>query len=832
MIKKILLLLWCIGLLCTACTSKPDKGFNIQNDAGVVNWEEAKWISYTKDDRPKEWSSRSLTRNQPPSDINTWVPTPKELEPVTRKVHLSPLLRKHFVASKPIAKAEVAVSGLGLYELFINGKKVGDRVLEPAQTSYDKRVFYTVFDVTSYLKHKDNAIALQLGNGFYGQNMAFTPKLQYGVPRALLMMKIFYTDGSVKTIVTDESWKGQSGPILFDNIYLGETYDARREIESWDKPSFDDSHWDNVDTISAPGGEMQEQEVEPMRKVREVTPKAILPSDKGWIVDMGQNMTGWLQISFNESEGTVIDMRFSEHLMPDRRTIDPASTGIHVTGDVQKDIYICKGVQDEQWEPRFTYHGFRYVQIEGLSQKPKLDQLKAWLVRTDANRTGEFKCSDSLINTFYEVSMWTIEDNIQGILTDCPHRERCAWMGDAYVVAEAASFNFDLMRLWRKMSADMSTVIGVSPAHFKDDLPYDPRTPSNIAVGKRLCLQARPDWGAATVMLPWYSYVYYGDKQIVSDAWEMMQGWMDYLDEKAQYEGIINAGYGDWCPPGGNSMMDTPPSLTTTALYYQSLMAMHKMALVLEKEEVAAKYLQDAAVVKAAFNKQFFNVETHSYGSQTGNAFALFSQLVLEGQEQAVADDLAQLIMDDKQGHYTTGIFGHRALYSVLNDYGYANVTRHLWRITDYPSLGFMTEKHDLTTWPEGVNNWEEGKRYHRHSYNHPMNSGFAASFHESLAGIRPNEDYPGFKKFFLKPTFLPDLEWIEASHQSKFGEINSCWKRHLGSVEWKVSIPQSTKALIQLTHYDAEDIRLDGKVVSKNEFSLKSGDYTITIVE
>jgi alpha-L-rhamnosidase len=644
------------------------------------------------------------------------------------------------------------------------------------------------------------------------------------------VLNITYKDGTTERVVTDKSWKAHSSPILFDNIYHGETYDARKEIKDWCDYSYDDTTWEGIELMEAPTTNLVEQQLEPMRKIRKVIPIAILPAEKGWIIDMGQNMTGWLQISLEEKEGAEVTMRFSEHLMPDKRSIDPASTGIHVTGNTQTDIYICKGDGVETWEPRFTYHGFQYVQIEGLDNKPTIDQFTGWLVRTDVERVGTFKCSDEQINTFYDVSMLTIEDNIQGLLSDCPHRERCAWMGDAYVVAEAASYNFDLQRLWQKTADDMETVLGVSKAHFKDTFPYDSRAPSNVSVGKRLNLQARPDWGAATVMIPYFSYVYYGDTTIVKKSWNMMEGWMGYLDEKVQEKGVINGGYGDWCPPGGNKNMDTPPALTSTALYYQSLVAMQKMAILLNKAEAAAEYGEKAQFVKEAFNDRFFKEESNSYGSQTGNAFALHTNLVDETKKQLVADNLFDLIMKDKEGHFTTGIFGHRALYTMLNDYGHSEVTKHLWSITDYPSLGFVTEEHNLSTWPELIGNWDKSKRYYRNSFNHPMNSGFAASFHESLGGIRPDENNPGFKKFYLKPTFLEGLEWCEVGLNSPQGLIESNWKRSGDKIVWSVIVPENTLAMIQLPMYEKSQIQLNNKKVKNNMFELESGKYVITI--
>ena len=803
-----------------ACTNQDDK-------SNVYNWEKAQWIGYTSECRDEKWSTRDVVFNRPPADISTWMPTEKELKAKSRTSFPASLLRKSFTLNQPIRNAKIAICGLGLHELYANGKRIGDRVLDPAQTSYDKRAFYVVYDVTNQLNEGENAIGIVLGNGFYGQNIAFAPDLSYGAPRAKAILNIEYSDGKQMQIGTDESWKAAQSPILFDNIYMGETYDARKEIFNWSGDNYDDSAWEVANIMESATDTLLEQQLEPMRKIREVKPVKLMPSTtEDWIIDMGINMTGWLQITLNEMAGTTIKMQFAEHLMPDGKNIDPASTGIHATGGIQTDIYICSGGGDETWEPRFTYHGFRYVQISGLSQKPQLNNFTGWLIRTDMERIGTFECSDPLIQKFYDVSLLTLEDNLQGLLSDCPHRERCAWMGDAHAVGEFASLNFDMQKMWRKTVGDIKTVKGLQRTHPGDNLPNDPRAPCNISVGKRLCLQARPDWGAATVLIPWFNYLYYGDLQLIKDYWPTMTGWMDYLEEFAVKNGIIYQGYGDWCPPGGNEQKDTPVSLTSTALYYRSLKAMQKMASDQGMTELADDYSSKAEIVKYAFNSMFF--KEGDYGSQTGNAFALQSDLVPDNNKQQVADMLVKRI--EENGGYHTGIFGHRPLYTLLNDYGHDEITKLLWRKTDWPSLGFMTEKHGLTTWPEVPYNWEPGKRYLRNSFNHPMQSGFAAAFHESIGGIRPDFENPGFKKFVLKPCFLSGLNEAKASFRSPYGLIVSEWKKEGNSIVWKVEIPKGSKAKVDLNNTNAQKVMNGSKEIEIPTFELKSGTWELLI--
>lgn len=886
----------------------------------AADWGNAKWIGYTQDDRPEAWSVRGATFNQPPHDIQSWKPTEKQLKSIPRKSFVSPLLRTTFQTKRSIESATVSVCGLGLYELWLNGEKVGDDVLQPAQTTYDKRIFFNVYDVTDQIHRGANAIGLMLGNGFHGQNIAFGPNLSYGPPCMLFRLQIRYSNGTEDNIVSDETWRASNGPVLFDNVYFGETFDARRLPDNWTHPRFNDAAWSRAELLKQPGGQLVQQQLEPMRKVQKIQPVAVLPAESGWIIDMGQNLTGWLQIMTREASGTAISMRFAEHLMPDRKNIDPASTGIHATGGQQQDIYICRGGKREQWEPRFTYHGFRYVQIKGLSRKPSASDLTGWLVRTNVQRIGQFECSDPLINQFYEVSLRTIETNLQGLLSDCPHRERCAWMGDIHATGEAATYNYDLRKFWTKTVRDIETMLGKGGAHPNRNLPKDPRAPCNISVGNRDCGQARPDWGAATILVPWFAYLHYGDLELVEEAWPMMEGWMEYLNQFAQKDGIVEDGYGDWCPPGSNKKMDTPSALTSTALYYQTLTVMKTMAKALGRDDQAELYHQRANKVQTAFNDRFFTTTSVNtappstensieilqadfgsgteqfdlkdkvkklvadgesefkitihfaqndpapgkrkklhliytingqrqeqvvdenqqvflfrrtvagYGSQTGSAFAMHTGIVPQEKRQAVADGLADMIMKKASGHYTTGIFGHRPLYTQLNDYGHGDVTRHLWRITDWPSLGFMTQTHGLTTWPEVPFDWPKGRRYRRNSFNHPMHSGFAAAFHESIGGIRPDPSAPGYRRIILRPTFLPDLQWAKTEYESPQGAIVSHWKRESGQVVWEVSIPEGSTAQVELPLFQANQIESNGKAVAENRFELASGQWTIQI--
>ncbi|VGO14014.1 hypothetical protein PDESU_02571 [Pontiella desulfatans] len=784
-----------------------------------AEWGTAEWIGYTNDTRTGSSAERLVH--------------PKRMkEPESRRVYVSPLLRKGFTVDKPVRSASVKVCGLGLHELYLNGERVGDQVLVPAPTSYDRRSFYTVYDVTEHLLQGNNALGLWLGNGFYGQDFAFAaPRLLYGAPRAKLLLTVEYTDGSRMEVLSDLTWKAAQSPIVFDNLYAGETYDARNEIPCWSEPGFDDAAWNPVEQMGPPTDTVLKQELEPIRKMRAVQPVSAWAADNGdWILDLGENMAGWIELNLDEPRGTEIELRFAELLMPGRKAIDTASTGVHATGVEQRDIYICKG-GGETWEPRFTYHGFRYVQIKGLSKKPDLDDFTGWFVHTDLKRTGSFECSEPRINTYYEVSLRTIEGNLHGLLSDCPHRERCAWLGDMHVTAETINMNYAANNLWRKHVKDFKTVLGVEKTvaqHYPEGQQpeKDPRSPPNIACGKRLCGQARPDWGMAVVLIPWFNWLYYGDQETVEDAWPMMTDYMEFLAETTVHNHLIKEGYayGDWCPPGGKDMIDTPPQLSASILYYRSNILMAHMAKLLGKQGEVKPYLERAERIKAAINRKYFNPEDNHYGSQTGTAMALTAGLAPDGKEMAVAAGLNHLIIE--KGGYTTGIMGHRHLYTALNDHGFEETTAMLWQKTDFPGLAYMTETHELTTWPEVNSLWIEGERYSGQSFNHPMQSGFAVTFHESICGIRPNPDFPGYERFVLKPCFQPGLEWAKAEYESPKGKISSHWKRRGDNVVWRVAVPKNSSARVELP----AGVLVNGKTVGADGLNLAAGEWNLDV--
>ena len=784
----------------------------------ATDWQPAQWIELAEDTRTSELAARPIQ-------------TAAMRTPAMKKSFASPLLRKTFSINKTVARARMYICGLGYYELFINGRRMGDQQLDPGMTTYDARAMYVAHDVATALRQGGNAIGVMLGNGFYGQNIVWTPAMAWGPPVLLAKCVIDYTDGSFETIVTDESWRATTGPVLFDNVYAGETYDARLEIPGWAEHGLDDKHWQAARVAKAPAVKLQSQMIQPIQDAHIIKPKRILASPgHKWIVDMGQNFAGCVRMKVAESAGTEITLRMAEILAPDGVEIDPSTTGVYATGVVQTEVYVCKG-GGEQWRPRFTYHGFRYIEVSGLKRKPALDFMEGIQLRTGAEKRGDFTCSDPQLNRIYQTSLWTLESNMHSITEDCPQREKCSWMGDMEISAQAAIFSLNMAPLYNKLAGDMDTTLGRGGT-TPWNTPASPGLPCNIATGRRLCGQANPDWGAALVAIPWFIYVYYGDASTLIRQYPHMKRWVHYAASAAvSKNGIVQYGYGDWCPPGiGGANPKCPVPLTSTALQYSSLNIMAKTAALLGRDADEKWFKRQAAMVKAAFHRTFYDPKTGGYGSQTANAVVLRFGLAPEDKRKSVAAALAAEI-HAQHDHADTGVLGSRPLYTVLNEHGYDELTYRMMKKLDYPSYGFMLSRGD-TTWPETQYDTPLDQVQIDCSYNHAMQSGFAAWFHESVAGIRPLETNPGFKRFLLRPHNFQQLTSVRANYQSMYGVIRSQWRREGAKFAWSITIPPNTSAEVAVPTRRRADIREAGRPVGPRnqhvQFVRMDGSYAV----
>ncbi len=790
----------------------------------AADWQDASWIQLEKDNR-----SSPLTKR------------PFQIKDVTKlrtvEAFPSPLFRCEFTVKPGVVRARAYVSGLGYSELYINGQRIGDAVLDPGQTTYDVRAFYVTHDITKALKQGANAVGVMVGNGFYGQNLAFgVPGLAYGQPVLRAKIILDYANGAKEVIATDETWKASAGPVLFDNVYGGETYDARLEPKGWAEPGFADAAWRPAVKVESVSAKMEAQMIPPIRCVKTLKPQKVFAGEDGkWIFDLGQNIAGWARIKTQAPAGTEITLKYAEVLTPDGKSLDHATTGVFATGLEQTDVYVCKGGGIETWQPRFTYHGFRYVEVSGLASNIAPDFLEGVLVRTDVARRGSFQCSDEVLNKIYQTSLWTIEDNMHSTMEDCPHREKCGWLGDAHAVGETTIFNYDMQQFWTKFVDDIGTVLGRGGKTYWGT-NATAGIPCNIAVGRRLCQEARPDWGAAYVLLPWYLYLYYGDMDVDWRHYDNQKRWIEYVAGLRE-EGIVVRGYGDWCPPGGNDNMECPPELTSTAYFYGTLRIMEKLANRGSKKEDAEMFARLADETKKAFNEKFFNEGSFGYGSQTADAVALRFELCPDNRKADVAKSLAAEVTERHKGHAFVGIHGARPLYTVLCENGYEKEAIAALKQETWPGLAY-TLKQGFTTWPEQMDEIQPGEPVGRRSLNHPMQSGFAAWFHECLAGIRPTEW--GFYRMDMKPHGYTVLARVEASHDSPFGSIKSQWKSENGVFTWTVVLPASTAAKVYVPTRDVKSVMESGRPIDKSPnvrfvmsepgraiYEIGSGEYT-----
>jgi alpha-L-rhamnosidase len=715
----------------------------------------------------------------------------------------APLLRRSFNVPGPVASARLFICGLGYYEAWMNGCRVGDHVLDPAQTDYEKRVFYVAHDVTSLVRDGENALGVMLGNGWYNQDRVWGG-FSYGVPKLFAELHLTFTDGSTQVILTDQQWRASSGPVTDNNIYAGEVYDARLEQSGWNKPGFDDSAWGIAAKTSVPGGVFEEQAMPPIRRIETRVPVSIIGDSAGrFTVDMGQNFSGWARIKVRAPAGTEIGLRFAETIDADG-PINTDSCGVIHTKVEQIDRYICKGIGEEVWEPRFTCHGFRYVEVSGWPGELPPDQIAGIVVHTDLPVTGSFECSNDRLNQLHRMALWTHRSNIHSIPEDCPVRERCGWLGDANVVSEFSMWNFQGKAFWEKYLDDIETARSLNaglPAIRMDNWSLDLNSvctdngglPTNIAPGKRTAGTANPDWAATFIMLPWYVYLYYGDDAVLTKHWTGMNALMEHYRSRA-VDGCLNGGFGDWFDPGGEACCShTAPDLTTTLWFYRCSQVMSLAASRLSDSALHGRYAGWAEWIKEGFVRRFYNRKAGTFGSQTANVMALQFEIPEEAERPRVFASLLRDI-EQRQNHFNVGIMGMRYLFEVLSRNGQGDLALKLLEQNTYPSFGDLINRGATTLWEywgEPEHDIREGAR----SLNHPMMGGYDNWFYNTLAGIRIDSSNPGFKHFFLEPMPVPAIQWVSAHHDSPYGRISSVWKYAGGKLEWDVVVPAGTTA-------------------------------------
>ena len=712
----------------------------------------------------------------------------------------SPLFRKKIQIQKKIKKARVYISGLGYYELYINGKKVGDHVLSPNQTNYDRRdlqkwdeprvgsmtttVLYETYDITPNLKQGENALGVILGNGWYIQ--ADRPKenwLWYDTPRLLAQFEIEYTDGTKQIVTTDESWKTSLSPICYNGLHSGEIYDARMEQPGWDTPGFDDTGWGKASVVRSPSGILKAQMSPPDRVTETIKPVSVVEIEKGiYRFDLGKMISGWARLKLSGAKGTEVKLRFIEELGPTY---------------AQTDTYILKGEGTEIWEPRFTWHAFRYVEVSGLPEKLTVDNLEGRVVHTDVQKAGSFECSEPLLNQILKNYRSTQLGNMHGgIPSDCPHRERRGYTGDGQISAKAAIFNFNMASFYTKWLNDISDGQNHKTGYVPNTTPYQDGGGGTA-------------WGAAYVIIPWYMFQYYSDVHILEQHYQGMKHWIEYMKNALDKNGILSSqGLGEWVPP---EAVEVPPDFVNTCYYFYCCRLMEKVAKQLKKDKDKDYYLQLATNARYVINSAWFNDKnsTYSLGKQGANVFPLGFGITTENKVESVFKNLIENVLKNKV-HFDTGILATPLLLDVLTQGGRADLAYTIMTQRDFPSFGYMIENGATTLWET----WQGDA-----SHSHPMFGSVCAWLYQSLGGISPDEEFPGFKHSIIRPYPVKNLKYANVSYPSLYGDVKTEWKWKNNDYELDVTVPSNTSATVYVWAENQGKVTESGRLIPHNPY-------------
>ncbi len=722
----------------------------------------------------------------------------------------APYFRYVFQTGKPLRSARAYVCGLGYYELYLNGAKVGDQVLAPAQTDYSRRqlahllypvsdngiksVLYNTHDITRHLRPGRNAVGIIIGNGWYNQRARRVEGwMWYGQPRVILQMHLAFTDGSSEIIGTTPQWKVSTGPILQNAIFTGETYDARREIPAWCDQEFNDTAWSNARAIAAPTGCLIPQMAPSDRVVGNLAATALRrpvhglegqvfqPKPGVCGFDFGRNFAGWVRLKLRQPAGTKIQIHYIE------------DSGLRYG---QSDIYIAKGLGEEVYEPRFTWHGFRYIEITGCITPPNARAITGRLVHTDVKKHGEFACSNPLLNQIYGNYRRTELAALHGgVPMDCPHRERLGYGADGHVSAQSAMYSFDMHRFYIKWATDFANAQGPHSGFIPHTAPFEGGG-------------GGPAWGAAAILIPWYVYLYYGDSRILETHYDVMKKWVRFLEGCTNSKGIITheepGGWclGDWATP---DTIAIPPEFVNTCYLAHLYDLMARIAVVVRRPADIAGFSRSARRAAHAVNTGFLNSTRSGYciERQGANVFPLAFDIVPLTARRKVLAQLVKHIETTTHCHFDTGILATPLQLEVLTRYGRADLALALMSQTTYPSYGWQITKGATTLWEQ----WNG-----MGSHMHPMFGSVCAWFFRDLAGIATLSDYPGFRCVRIRPHLVRGLDWVRAEHNSPFGLIESAWRWHGRKVILNVTIPSGSSSFIEMIGAGRENVQCNGK--------------------
>ena len=733
-------------------------------------------------------------------------------------------LRRTLALSKNVQRARLYVTALGSYRVFLNGQRVGDDVLTPDFTDYRKRVLYQAYDVTGLLVNGNNVIGALLGDGWYGSGLTWVGMHFFSPPdRFVAQLELDYTDGSHDTVVTDESWKAAESPIVRSDIYGGEVYDARLEQTGWDGSGFDDSKWKPAVVADAPAIIVSSQITTPARVIASVDPKDVTPLANGtYIFDMGQNMVGWVTLKVKGAAGSRVRLRFAEILNPDGTIYTANLRNADAT-----DVYTLRGGEEETFAPHFTFHGFRYVEVTGYPGTPGLEAIKGNVVSSvSGNPAAKLATSSALVNQMWSIGMWGQRGNFLSIPTDCPQRdERLGWMGDAGVFWRTGSYNFDVAAFSQKFIQDIVDAQSRQGA-FRNVSPNT--LPSSADEPEELSEESdrigAPGWGDAGVIVPWTTWVQYGDKPVIEENWEAMQRWMEFIQSRnpdfLRTKGV-GPNFADWLAPDENTNKD----LLATAYWALIANMMSQMAHAIGKDADAKHYDELVQNIRVAFQKAYIKDDgTVGTGTQTSYVVALYTKMAPAALEPLLVEKLVKDIQE-RNWHLSTGFLGTPFLLFTLADHGRSDVAYRLLLNDTYPSWGYMLSK-GATTWWERWNG-DTGDPA-MNSYNHYAFGSVIAWVYRYAVGIDTTPDAPGFKEIVIHPHLDARMTSARAEYESVYGTIISDWKgTPAGPFSLRVTIPANTSAQVFLPATGGSHLTEDGNPVDAQPVD---GSYVVRV--
>ncbi len=690
------------------------------------------------------------------------------------------LRREIDLAGKAIKRVKAFVSGLGCYELYVNGGRVGDYRLDPGQTDYHTLALYSSYDITGYITRGANAFGLIVGNGrhigAYG----------YGKPRATGVISIEYEDGERFEISTDDTWKTSHGSIRENGFFYGELIDRRVDMSGWSEPGYDDSAWENAEVLNYVPC-LASQAMQPARATHELEPERIYETEPGvFVCDFGQNFSGWVRLRAEGPPGTAVRVRFSELLHPDG-TLNP---GVNRSAE-STDTFILSGSGCELFEPHFTYHGFRFAEISGYPGVPTPEDITGIFVHTDLPQVGNLYCANEDVNDIHRIIWWGQLSNYMSMPTDCPQRdERMGWMGDAQLTVEEALYNFDMILAYEKFLDDIAECQKDDGSISDVVPPYWPFYPAD------------PAWGTAYIVILWYLYQFYADTRPLEKHYESVKRYVEYLRSISKDNLLEFGKYGDWCPPASTFPKTTPVSFTSSFFYYHDVLHLSKIAEVLGRNVDAESYADLAVSIKEAFNSRY--LENGQYRtittspmdkscSQTSQALPLYLDMVPDDQIEKAFNKLRNSVVKTFDYHMDTGIVGTRYLFDVLTRYGEADTAYTVATRDSYPGFVYMLEQGATTMWER----WERLEGEGMNSQNHIMLGSVDAWFYRVLAGLYPGT--PGWETICIKPYPPKELEYCKAGVETVRGPVSTSWQRYDDTFILTASLPAGCRGDVYL---------------------------------